>query len=165
MSKKLFFLTSFLLALSLVFANVTSAGTVSVNIADDNDDVEERLDRGNELDMGSSDVEMPYEDTGMGDPQVIGLRFVGVNIPPGAVITAASVQFQVDEDKGGMEPVNVVIEGELAADAAEFVNEAMNVTNRARTAAQVAWSVPNWTNVGTVVPIRQHRTWLRLSRR
>ncbi|MEA3226946.1 MAG: hypothetical protein U9Q07_13430, partial [Planctomycetota bacterium] len=63
-------------------------------------------------------------------------------------ILAASVQFQVDEDKGGTEPVNVVIEGELAADAAGFANVAFNVTDRARTTAQVLWSVPNWVTVG-----------------
>ena len=148
MCRKLFLLTSFLLVLGLVGANVVFGTSIDINIADDNDDVEERLDRDNTLDMGSSDLELAYEDVGMGDPQVIGIRFTGIGIPKGAVITAASVQFQVDEDKGGTEPVNVVIEGELAADAAAFANVAFNVTDRARTTAQVLWSVPNWTNVG-----------------
>ncbi len=148
MCKKLLVLISFILVLGLVGLNTASGGVIDLGIADDNDDVEERLANGNDLDITSSDLEMPYENVGMGNPQVIGLRFVGVALPEDAVITAASVQFQVDEVKGGTDPVNLVIEGELAADAAPFVNEAFNVTSRARTAAQVLWSVPNWTNVG-----------------
>ncbi|MBL7189922.1 MAG: hypothetical protein ISS70_26630 [Phycisphaerae bacterium] len=148
MCKRLFVLLTFVVVLGLVGANVAMGGSVDINITDENDDVEERLDRGNVLDMGSSDLELAYEDVGMGDPQVTGLRYPGVNIPKGSTILAASVQFQVDEDKGGTEPVNLVIEGELAADAAAFANVAFNVTERARTTAQVLWSVPNWTNVG-----------------
>ncbi|MDT8300211.1 MAG: LamG domain-containing protein [Sedimentisphaerales bacterium] len=148
MFKKLIVLTSFLLVMGLVFANAASAATISVNITDENDDVEERLDRANEIDMGSSDVELPYEDEGMGDPQVIGLRYPGIAIPKGSTIISAYVQFQVDETKGGTEPVNVVIEGDLSADAAPFTSDPFTVTSRARTAAQVLWSAPNWTAEG-----------------
>jgi len=84
----------------------------------------------------------------MGDPQVIGLRYIDVTIPKGSTITDAWVQFQVDETKGGAEPVNLIIEGELSADAAAFTSDAFSVTSRARTTAQTQWSVPNWTNVG-----------------
>ena len=120
MCRKLIFLTSFLLVMCFAFANVASAYVIEAGITDDAQDVEERLDRDNVLDMGSSDVEMPYEDTGQGDPQVIGLRYPGLGIPKGSTILSAYVQFQIDEDKGGTEPVNLIIEGELAADAAGF---------------------------------------------
>ncbi|MHC4596872.1 MAG: LamG domain-containing protein, partial [Planctomycetota bacterium] len=74
--------------------------------------------------------------------------YTDIAIPKGATITAASVQFQVDEDKDGTLPVNLVIEGELAADAAGFTSDAYSVTSRPRTTALVQWSVPNWTTVG-----------------
>jgi len=130
--------------MGLVFANAASAATISVNITDENDDVEERLDRANEIDMGSSDLEFPYEDEGMGDLQVAGIRYPGLAIPKGSTIISAYVQFQVDETKGGTEPVNLVIEGDLSADAAPFTSDPFTVTSRTRTAAQVMWSVPNW---------------------
>jgi hypothetical protein len=92
---------------------------LELTIVDDADDVEEHgdWDAGKLESLTSSDLEMPYEDTGMGEIQIIGLRYINVAIPKGATITAASVQFQVDEDKDGTLPVNLVIEGELSANA------------------------------------------------
>jgi len=39
----------------------------------------------------------------------------------------------------------IIIEGELAPDAAPFENVADNITDRAVTTAQVKWSIPAWT--------------------
>ncbi len=124
---------------------------VDKRIATDNDDVEESVDSGS-IDMGSSDLEMPYEGTGQSTPQVIGLRYTDIAIPKGIAISGASVMFRVDETKGGTDPVNLIIEGELSADAAAFSSAALNVTSRARTTAQVQWSVPNWTTGGDEGP-------------
>jgi len=148
MSKKMFLLISFVLLLALAGTNVALGVKVERSIADENDDVEERLARGNEMDITSSDLEFPYEDAGKGDPQVIGLRYTNITIPKGTTITNAWVQFQVDETKDGTLPVNVIIDGELVPNAAAFTAAAFNVTSRARTTAKVQWSVPNWTNVG-----------------
>ncbi|MHC4487284.1 MAG: discoidin domain-containing protein, partial [Planctomycetota bacterium] len=104
-------------------------------VADDADDVEEAVATGS-MDMTSSDLELPYENTGQGNPQIIGVRFTGIPIPKGATITDAWVRFQVDEDKGGTEPVNLIIEGELSANAAGFTSDAFNVSSRSRTTAQ-----------------------------
>jgi hypothetical protein len=63
------------------------------------------------------------------------------------------VRFQVDETKGGTEAVNLIIEGELSLDAAEFTDTVgFNVSSRPTTTAQVQWSVPNWTTVGDQGP-------------
>jgi hypothetical protein len=80
------------------------------------------------------------------------VRFTGIPIPKGATITDAWVRFQVDEDKGGTDPVNLIIEGELSANAAGFTSDAFNVSSRPKTTAQVQWSVPNWTTVGDQGP-------------
>jgi hypothetical protein len=148
MSKKLFLLTSFVLVLALACTNVSFGATIDSKIANGNDDVEERLARANEIDITSSDLEFPHEDAGMGDPQVIGLRFIDIAVPKGATITNASIQFKVDETKDGTLPVNLIIDGESAASAAAFTADAFTVTSRVRTTASVQWSVPNWTTVG-----------------
>jgi hypothetical protein len=127
------------------------APTNEWRVADDADDVEEAVATGS-MDMTSSDLELVYENTGQGNPQIIGVRFAGIPIPKGATIADAWVRFQVDETKGGTEPVNLIIEGELSANAAAFTSDAFNVTSRARTTAQVQWSVPNWTANGDQGP-------------
>jgi len=126
---------------------VAASAVTEVMIATDDDDVEEVVGTGS-IDLTSSDLELPYEGTGQSTPQVIGLRYTDIVISKGAAITEAWVQFVVDETKGGTQPVNLIIEGELSANAAAFTSSAFNITSRARTTAQVQWSVPNWTNVG-----------------
>jgi hypothetical protein len=117
-------------------------------IAASTDDVEERIGSNNgAMDTTSGDVELAYEDAGQVDPQIVGLRFTGIPVPNGATITEAWVRFQVDETKGGTEPVNLIIEGELSANPAGFTSDASNVSSRPATTAQVQWSVPNWTTV------------------
>ncbi|MEJ2703015.1 MAG: proprotein convertase P-domain-containing protein [Sedimentisphaerales bacterium] len=125
----------------------TPIGNVELNqrIANGDDDLEERLDRDGELDIGSSDLEMPYEDEGQGDLQIIGLRFVNVDVPVGASIIESYLEFEVDETKGGTEPVNVIIDAQLSPDAEPFVDEPYNVSNRTFTETVVPWSIPEWT--------------------
>jgi len=127
---------------------VAPAPLVEATIAAEIDDVEERIGPNNgAMDTGSSDLEMPYEDPGKVDPQIIGLRFVGLAIPKGATITNAWVQFSVDELEAN-QPVNLIIEGELSASPAAFTSTAGNVSSRTKTTAKVQWSVPHWTAVG-----------------
>ncbi len=128
---------------------VAPAPLVEATIAAELDDVEERIGPNNgAMDTGSSDLEMPYEDAGKVDPQIIGLRFVGIAIPKGATITNAWVQFAVDETRDGTLATNLIIDGELSPSPAAFSSTAGNVSSRTRTTAKVQWSVPNWTRVG-----------------
>jgi hypothetical protein len=121
-------------------------------ITDDADDVEERIGPNNgAMSSGSTDVEMPYEDPGQVDPQIVGLRFVGIPVPQGATITEAWVRFQVDEVEGN-QPVNLIIQGELSPNAAAFSSTAGDISNRTMTTAQVKWSVPHWPTVGVQGP-------------
>ncbi len=120
-------------------------------ITDDADDVEEAVATGG-MDITSSDLELPYENESQGNLQITGLRFTGIPIPKGATITEAWVRFQVDETKGGTEPVNLIIEGELSSNAAGFTSDAFSVSSRPKTTARVQWSVPNWPTVGDQGP-------------
>ncbi|MCL5282262.1 MAG: PA14 domain-containing protein [Planctomycetes bacterium] len=119
-----------------------------IRIAAGIDDVEEYTDAHN-MYTDSSDLEMPYEDDGNppSSEQVIGLRFA-VPIAKGAQVTKAYVEFTCDETKGGTNAVNLIIQGQLAANAPAFTSATGDVTNRSTTKAQVKWAVENWTTVG-----------------
>jgi hypothetical protein len=73
----------------------------------------------------------------------IGLRFMGLNVPRNATVTAAYIQFEADKSDGGAS--SLTIKAELSANAAAFATSANNITNRPLTGASVAWSPPAWT--------------------
>jgi len=142
MFRKLICLISFVLVLALASTNVAFAQLVwEGRITSGADDVEDQLTRG--MYNTSSDLEI-FNDGGL---QVIGLRFLNVQVTPGAVISKAYVEFECDELGGGTQPVNAIIEGELRPNAPAFTAAANNVTSRPRTKAKVVWTPVNWTAV------------------
>jgi len=148
MCKKLILLTSFVLVLALAGTNVAFGAFVwESRLTNDNDDIEEAVDGGG-IDMSSSDLEIPYEDTGKSTPQVIGIRFSNVGIPPGADISNAYLEFVCDEDKDAL-PVSLVVEGELNPDAPAFSGNAGDITARATTTTKVVWVPEIWSVGGT----------------
>ncbi|MEI2302524.1 hypothetical protein MKZ91_31295, partial [Ensifer sp. MJa1] len=60
------------------------------------DDAEERSS--GSMSLNSSDLELTVDD-GVG--QTVGIRFIGIDIPKGAIITNAYIQFTVDEVSTG----------------------------------------------------------------
>jgi hypothetical protein len=129
---------------AIVSITVTAAlpETIELRVASSSDDAEER-DTGN-VSVTSSDLELGV------DPkrgaQTIGIRFPGLDLPPGAVITSAWLQFWADET--GNASTDLLLEGQAADDAATFSNTRWDVSSRARTSAQVVWSVAPWAAVG-----------------
>ncbi|MHC4496804.1 MAG: hypothetical protein ACYSYM_13385, partial [Planctomycetota bacterium] len=98
MFKKMFFISA--LVLSLVGANAAFAGVVwEAPVSSGGDTVEEHLEGGS-VGSGSSDLEMPYDDSGNPptDPQLIGLRFQNVEVPDGAIIENAWIQGTSDNE-------------------------------------------------------------------
>jgi len=151
MRSKMTHLICLTLAVALLGVDITSGGVViERRIASGTDDVEERLGDGS-IDVTSSDLEMPYESSGMASPQTIGLRFQNVTIAPDAVITAAWLQFEVDETKDD-QPVNLLIEGQLDPNPDTFSDAINSVTSRPVTQANVTWSVPVWAEVSAQGP-------------
>ena len=76
MSKKLFYLVSFVLVLSLVSSNVVFGSIVIERVIAGTNDDGEALVEGGADSRGSSDLEMPWEGDGAtGNKQIIGLRF------------------------------------------------------------------------------------------
>lgn len=72
------------------------AQTIEVRVAAGSDDAEQALS--GSMYLNSSDLELTTDGS---TQQVVGTRFVGVQIPRGATVTWAYVQFQVDEVSTG----------------------------------------------------------------
>src|SRR5439155_3632165 len=69
----------------------STSTSVEVRVSASSDDAEEQSS--GTVSLTSSDLELVYD----GNNQTVGMRFTGVNIPRGATIVNAYVQFQVDE--------------------------------------------------------------------
>jgi len=151
------------LLISLIFlflagSNVVySAIVIEKLVAEDNDDGEDHIAYPGQADdgaegLGSSDLEMPWEDgIRSSSYQVIGMRFIDLQIPKGSVVVNAYVQFTGDDNDnnkltGG--PVNLVINGLLQSNPARFSTGEDFYTDRIpKTITEAAWSsIPNWTN-------------------
>jgi len=126
--------------------NVNVTDPLGLNVWDgavstSDDDVEER--ESGRVGMNSTDLEL-VTDTSL---QKVGLRFSGVAVPQGAMITDAWIQFRADEVTTG--PVTVTIHGEASDDAAAFVGDSGNVSSRLPgTSATASWSPPDWLAAG-----------------
>lgn len=124
-------------------------GTTIINRA-----IQNSLDDVEESNIGwiytnSSDLELIDDPLagGNGLGQTVGLRFDGLTIPPGAIITNAYLQFQVDEEDAGT--TNLLIAGEDTNHSIGFTTTAFDVSNRTTTTATVAWNaIPVWTPIG-----------------
>jgi hypothetical protein len=110
--------------------------TVERRVSASSDDAEQNSNAGPILD--STDLEL-VTDTSV---QTVGMRFTGVNVPRGATITNAYVQFAVDE--AGSTATSLNVRGEAADNAATFTTSKNNLSNRPRTTASASWSPPAW---------------------
>ncbi len=116
--------------------------TLDIQVSASSDDAEENTATG-KVNRGSSDLELVNQGR---HHQIVGMRFNGLNIPKGATITKASVQFQVDEAHSGN--ATLMIQGQATDNAPTFTNANRNISFRDRTNAVVDWSPVPWTTVG-----------------
>ncbi len=135
-------------ALAAAFAETTFAVTISggsivveSRVSASTDDVEQRV-AGN-MRLFSNDLGLTFDN---GEHQTIGLRFNDLNIPAGATILNAYVQFQADE--ADSTPTSLTIQGQAADNATTFLAQLHDLTDRPRTTAAVPWSPAPWTRVG-----------------
>ncbi len=91
------------------------------------------------LDGGFSDLN---------NDELIGLRFSGVDIPAGAVITSAYLRFFGGNASNNGGALNVTIRGEASDDAAAFSGSDNEISSRMQnaTVASTLWAVPAWTD-------------------
>ncbi|SNT25283.1 Por secretion system C-terminal sorting domain-containing protein [Ekhidna lutea] len=89
------------------------------------------------MDIGSSDLELMYDDP---DEQLVGIKFSNLPIPNGADILSAYIQFEVDENTH-TGTVIVDIFGELVDDASNYTGTNNDISNRTPTSASEAWTI------------------------
>ncbi len=128
-----------------VLANGTQTFVTDTRVSASSDDAEQRISQN--ISLTSSDLELVFD---AGGNQVVGLRFASVDVPVGATIIDAYVQFVVDEITTG--PTSLTIVGQAADSPSTFVNVPFNISGRSTTAASVAWSPPAWNQVGVAGP-------------
>ena len=109
---------------------------INVRLAASSDDAEEAAT--GSVDLLSSDLELVQDAT----TQTVGLRFTNISLPPGATVTNAYIQFQVDEASSAA--ANLTIQGVAALSPTTFTTAASNVSSRPRTIASVAWVPAGW---------------------
>ncbi|CAN7330447.1 RTX toxin [Mesorhizobium amorphae] len=107
-------------------------------VASAGDDVEQKAS--GTISNNVNDLELVYDGT---TGQTVGLRFTGIDIPQGAIITSAYIQFQANEAKTGA--TSLLIKGEDVDDASAFTSVKFNVSSRATTDASTAWTPDPWT--------------------
>jgi Calcineurin-like phosphoesterase/PKD domain len=125
------------LVLIPVFAGAASPVILDLNVAQGSDDAEEAAN--GSVNIGDSDLELVLD----GSLQTVGIRFVGVSIPPGSSVTSAWIQFETDEVKSAT--TSLTIQAQAADNPVTFARKTRNVSLRARTAASVAWAPVPWT--------------------
>lgn len=94
----------------------------------------------------SSDLELTY-DNALAGHQVVGMRFTGLNIPQGATIISAKIQFTADATID-VDPCDLNIYGEASDNAAAFDNSQGNINSRPKTGASVFWQPEDWMAIG-----------------
>jgi hypothetical protein len=114
--------------------------TLEVRVAASLDDAEERVTGG--MRLTSSDLELVYD----GSDQTVGMRFAGVDIPKGATISKAYIQFQADETHSVA--TSLFIEGQDTDDAPAFTSFNGDISSRPKTGAAVAWTPVEWMTRG-----------------
>lgn len=130
---------------------VIESFTLVVPVTASEDDVEEGGLNGamtltsSDLEIGEWDTWDAVSGTDQG-VQVIGIRFPGITIPPGASILSATIQ--LTSDASGSEVRQVTIYGEAIGNAPVYTLDPYNVSTRDRTTANYVWDIPEWTASG-----------------
>ncbi|MHC4353857.1 MAG: LamG domain-containing protein [Planctomycetota bacterium] len=125
---------------NVAFAQILWEGRINSGA----DDVEESVSGGG-IDAGSSDLEITEEGDAASN-QLVGLRFNNVEVPQGANIVNAYVQFHVDETDvpGDNRPGTKFLKGEAADNAGPLTTANSNVSSRPTTSAEASWDWPEW---------------------
>jgi PKD repeat protein len=130
-----------------ITVNPSAPNIFEVRVSTGYDDAEESSS--GSMSRSSGDLEL-VDDGGSRPDQTVGMRFNGVEIPQGATITNAYVQFQVDE--ADSEETSLQIRGQDTDNAATFSSSSNNISNRPKTTASVSWAPPPWNSVGAAGP-------------
>jgi hypothetical protein len=139
-----FALTLLVWVAGLAAEPVRAATAVESRVAASADDAEENA--AGSVSIVGSDLELGWD----GSAQTLGLRFPGLDVPQGAFVTDAWIQFETDEATASA--VSLSFRAQAADDAPSFSTADEDLTSRARAAASAAWVPPAWSTVGEAGP-------------
>ncbi len=87
-------------------------------------------------------------------PRAIGMRWTNIQVPPGAIITAAWISFTTATT--GSNPLDIRFYGQAADNAPTFTTATYNITSRTKTKAYKDWiGVAPWTILGEEGPAQE----------
>ena len=98
------------------------------------------------------DTELDFGETTESVPNIVGLRFAGINVPSRATVLGAALQFGAAASDA--DATVLTIHGEASDHAAAFAAMAGNLSGRPHTRCGVPWVVPEWT-VGAAGPVQE----------
>ena len=154
MSKKLLFVTSLVLALALAGSEAAfGALVVEVRVSAGSDDAEEAVNPGAQDTYNtSSDLELIDDTSDNGGRQFVGMNFRNVQVPAGAQIQRAYIEFGCDASKFNSDPAYLLIWGHLTPNPDGFGGTLTptSISDRPRTDAKVPWEPEPWTTGGQI---------------
>ena len=145
-----------------VSSGTTTPGETTLMVAASSDDAEEYVSAftngsasfsAGEVEITSSDLELTYEDAGTGTQQVVGVRFANLDIPQGATVTNAYIQFRAKSSEASAVTLSITAQNSVSAPTfAGSPNTAPNSDISSRmdpTTATVSWTPAAWAMRGS----------------
>lgn len=124
----------------VILAGEQQVDTIDKQVSAGTDDAEESVS-GNII-TGSDDLDMVRSDGN----QTVGIRFDGLNIPQGATIANAYIQFTADSPQPQL--TMLTLEAEAVDNSATFSRSSLDISSRPRTTAAVSWTPAPWETDG-----------------
>ena len=129
--------------IEVLSANGATVETATAFPARSADDAEEAVDTG-VVSLESSDLELSDERR----PQLIGIRFPDLDVPAGATVVRADIQFTAASVEVFTETADLRIHGDATGRGQRFNESLRNLSRRGFTDASVSWSPPWWDDPG-----------------
>ncbi|KPK42650.1 MAG: hypothetical protein AMJ65_07325 [Phycisphaerae bacterium SG8_4] len=152
MYRKSFLQILLVVAIALAGANAAFGGLiVEVRVSAGPDDAEEAVNPGNQDTYNtSSDLELIDDNNDNGGRQFVGMNFRNVQVPLGAQIKRAYIEFACDASKFNSDPAYLLLWGHLDPNPDGFGGALTptSISDRPRTEAKVPWEPEPWTTGG-----------------
>jgi hypothetical protein len=132
-----------------VIVNPAGGNDLDVRVSANPDDAEETT--ANVVQRGDGDLDMMTDNSDT--KLVVGVRFLGVAIPSGAIISNAYLQFQADEAHSV--PTSLTIRGQAGDNPPVFTTTNGDLSSRPTTTASATWTVDPWLAVGDAGPAQR----------
>ncbi len=109
--------------------------TIMKQVSTGSDDAEEKAGSGN-MSLSSSDLELVKD----GSNQIIGIRFRNLQLPQGAIINQANLEFEIDETPSSSS-ITLNVYAQAHDDAPGFKSNKRDISDRTKSGAKVTWAI------------------------